>query len=82
MFYKLDSLDLFGSNPWKRSDNRHVNGTFGGDMNQLAMVTQYLLPDAELVYDDKITDDEAKELLTRVEFFGFDFELPNLLPDG
>lgn len=88
MFYKLSTLDPFGSNPWKRSDDPHLNGTFGGDMNQLTMVTQYLSPDIELVYDDKITDDDeteghrqvAKEMSSKAEFLGI--ELPNLLPNG
>lgn len=89
MFWKLDALDPFGANPWKRSVEAHMNTTFGGDINMFARVVEYLATGIDLVHEDRV-DDEAesqtqslKSHFSTAELEAADFfEWPNLLPDG
>jgi hypothetical protein len=46
MFYELDTLDFLGNSPWKRSTNGLINGTFEGDLNIFAQITEILAPDS------------------------------------
>jgi hypothetical protein len=93
MFYELDFTDPFGASPWKRSEDPHLNGTFGGDLNMFRMVTEAWDPNIKLRQEELIKDDDA----ARVEAFNaqfsnatgdlkalldLGFEWPNLLPDG
>lgn len=89
MFWKLDALDLLGSNPWKRSDEPHMNAIFGGDINMFARIVEYLEPGIELVHDDKVEDGQEAESqalkahFSTAELEAADFiEWPNLMPDG
>lgn len=90
MFYKLDSLDPLGSNPWKRSDNPHMNTTFGGDLNKFARIVQFIEPDIKLRHEDKVEDEDATEskIALQAQLVNAEddeeswFEWPNLLPDG
>lgn len=92
MFYKLDVLDPLGKSPWKRSDDPHLNGTFGGDLNMFAKVIQEWDPSIELNHDELIEDDDGAEVKALKAQFAnakedskaldFEFEWPNLLPDG
>lgn len=48
MFYELDTLDPYGTNPWKRSDNVAVDGTFDATLNELALLQLLADPNAIL----------------------------------
>ncbi|UKZ74641.1 hypothetical protein TrVFT333_002311 [Trichoderma virens FT-333] len=88
MFWKLDLLDPFGANPWKRSDESYLNGTFAGDMNMFAKITETLEPSIRLNHAEMIQDGDAAEIKALMANFtdakeALDFfEWPNLLPDG
>lgn len=90
MFYKLESLDPFGSNPWKRSVEPHMNATFGGDENMFARVVEFLEPGIKLQNGDEVENvaevngkEAAKAHFADAEVKAADlFEWPNLLPDG
>jgi hypothetical protein len=56
MFYELNTVDFFGSNPWKRSVETHEEGTFEGSVNELAQVTLWLDPSAKLADQAMISD--------------------------
>ncbi|KAH8755940.1 hypothetical protein BGZ57DRAFT_745345, partial [Hyaloscypha finlandica] len=47
MFYELNSWDMLGNSPWKRSTGEELEGTFMGDMNILAQIQLIVDPDAK-----------------------------------
>ncbi|KAL5359299.1 Spherulation-specific family 4-domain-containing protein [Aspergillus floccosus] len=49
MFYELNTLDPYGTNPWKRSDNVAVDGTFNATLNELALLQLLADPNAILI---------------------------------
>lgn len=56
MFYKLNTIDVFGTQPWKRSPVDHGNGTFGGDMNMFARATDFVEQGADFRHESPIED--------------------------
>lgn len=83
MFYEMNTKDLWGSNPWKRDTHGNPNGTFEGDQDVLAGITQFIDPDATLVQAHRIEDDKSATSNANAEMAqAAVFELPNILPDG
>ncbi|PKY04114.1 fibronectin type III domain protein [Aspergillus campestris IBT 28561] len=87
MFYELNTWDPLGRNPWKRSQDNPLEGTFEGDMNILAQITLLMDPDAKLTDQALISGISADSLPTSdvVPFSTAavpDVEIPNILPDG
>ncbi|PYI01923.1 fibronectin type III domain protein [Aspergillus sclerotiicarbonarius CBS 121057] len=89
MFYELNTWDPLGRNPYKRSQDNPLNGTFEGSVNQLAQITLLMDPDAKLTDQTFVSDsaaDTTTEALAESKIFlsaqSSDIEVPNLLPDG
>ncbi|KAH6949082.1 SGNH hydrolase-type esterase domain-containing protein, partial [Fusarium avenaceum] len=81
MFYELDTLDPWGSNPWKRSTIEHKNGSFSGYMNMFARATEFIAPDVKFREEQRIeTTSELKAQQAAAQ--GATEDVPNLLPDG
>ncbi|KAF4166807.1 hypothetical protein CNMCM6936_005969 [Aspergillus lentulus] len=87
MFYELNTMDPFGTNPWKRSDNQPFEGTFEGTVNQLAEITRLMDPDAKFSEQTFISDagtasiaSSKVKLVNSAGVLGL--TIPNLLPDG
>ncbi|KAJ0413256.1 fibronectin type III domain protein [Aspergillus carlsbadensis] len=84
MFYELNTWGSYGSNPWKRSDDHPLEGTFEGNANILADITLLMDPDAKLTHSDLVVT--ASSGSTAAANAGLvntaAIELPNLLPDG
>ncbi|OJI89883.1 hypothetical protein ASPTUDRAFT_79749 [Aspergillus tubingensis CBS 134.48] len=88
MFYELNTWDPLGSNPHKRSQDRPLEGTFEGSVNEYAEITKLLDPDAQFSKQTSVSDDttdmtlvESKLSLSTVSESS-DIEVPNVLPDG
>lgn len=88
MFYELNTWDPIGSNPHKRSQDRPLEGTFEGSVNEYAEITKLLDPDAQFSKQTSVSDDttdmtlvESKLSLSAVSESS-DIEVPNVLPDG
>ncbi|PWY77965.1 hypothetical protein BO83DRAFT_462084 [Aspergillus eucalypticola CBS 122712] len=88
MFYELNTWDPHGSNPHKRSQDRPLEGTFEGFVNECAEITKLLDPDAQFSKQTSVSDDttdltlvESKLSLSAVSESS-DIEVPNVLPDG
>lgn len=56
MFYELNTWDLLGGSPWKRSDNQPFEGTFEGTVNKFAQITRLIDPDAKFTEQAFISD--------------------------
>ena len=85
MFYELNTLDPFGTNPWKRSTDDPLNGTFEGKLDIFASITLLVDPDAELTYEKLVEEDTTAggvfaEFSNKAE--AADFQVPDILPDG
>lgn len=86
MFYELNSLDPAGTNPWKRSTNGELQGTFLGDLDIYAQITQ--LMDPQVQFKEPAVDTNNPPGATFLEMDNgtnsalLDIEIPNLLPDG
>lgn len=46
MFYELNTWDPQGATPWKRTGGDPLNGTFSGEIDVFAQITEKLDPDA------------------------------------
>jgi hypothetical protein len=90
MFYELDTRDVFGSNPWKRSTEEHPENSFEGSVNQFAEITYLVDPGATLVEAALVSDEPststASLAVTNVAIkaatASIGSYIPNLLPDG
>lgn len=87
MFYELNSQDPLGSSPWKRTNTEYYNGTFEGDVNIFAQITEVLAPDSAFSNPEagsESTDTAFKSAsVLLAEDDGLDnFPIPNVLPDG
>ena len=85
MFYELDTLDPWGSNPWKRSPVEHMNGSFSGDMNTMARATKFLANDVQFRQESKISSTDLSEMMQALQEAASDGateDVPNYLPDG
>ncbi|KAG2019298.1 hypothetical protein GB937_005212 [Aspergillus fischeri] len=87
MFYELNMMDPFGTNPWKRSDKQPFEGTFEGTVNQFAEITRLMDPDAKFSEQAFISDagtasiaSSNVKLVNSASVLGL--TIPNLLPDG
>jgi hypothetical protein len=90
MFYELDSIDAFATNPWKRSTNGDLSGTFAGQLDMFAEITRQFDPHTE--FRDKEIDDSttgtstlASSVLPEDRIADIelpDLQVPNVLPDG
>ena len=85
MFYELDTLDMYGTTPWKRADKAPANGTFEGTVNVLASLTQASVPNVQLAHgnyvkraDIGVSDVHESYNLGKRDIL----EAPNFLPDG
>jgi hypothetical protein len=94
MFYELNTVDFLGSNPWKRSEETHEEGTFEGSVNELAQVTLWLDPSAKLS-DQAMISDKTSASISSLEVSNLEVSkmllsttdsdkraIPNILPDG
>ncbi len=87
MFYELNTWDPMGSNPWKRDSNNRWEGTFEGDINNLAYIAQKLDPSVELrapwVVDSTANSMAAAQSQTMAAAADDSGPtIPNFLPDG
>lgn len=87
MFYELDTWDLLGRNPWKRSQDNPLEGTFEGSVNQFAQITLLMDPDAKLSDQDFVSDASTDSIVASKMALVEDMsvsglEIPNILPDG
>jgi hypothetical protein len=93
MFYELNTWDIFGSNPWKRSENSHAEDTFEGSVNQLAQIALLIDPDAELADKAMVSDESGASTVSTASFAASKMVslkttdvtkrlFPNILPDG
>lgn len=82
MFYELSTWDLIGGNPWKRSVDYPLEGTFEGTVNQLAQITLLMDTDAELADQDMISDAATASIAAYDEVELSSAGIPNILPDG
>jgi hypothetical protein len=87
MFYELNTWDLKGNSPWKRSVDQPLEGTFQGTVNQLAQITLLMDADAKLLDQALISDaGTASIAASNVKLVNsaglFELAIPNLLPDG
>ncbi|OGM49583.1 hypothetical protein ABOM_001752 [Aspergillus bombycis] len=82
MFYELSTWDLIGGNPWKRSVDYPLEGTFEGTVNQLAQITLLMDTDAELADQDMIADAATASIAAYDEVELSSAGIPNILPDG
>jgi hypothetical protein len=84
MFYELDTLDPWGSNPWKRNTDGVADGTVEAYQNQLAQLSLLADPDAKLNLPDGAQTAQVSAF--HAEMATADTmttaEIPNLLPDG
>lgn len=84
MLYELNTWDVLGHNPWKRSEATLAPGTFQSTANQFAQITLLMDPDAELT-DQALMQDTSSAVSTMALLDAVnldDVEVPNLLPDG
>ncbi|OQD78925.1 hypothetical protein PENANT_c071G04858 [Penicillium antarcticum] len=92
MFFEMNSMDVFGNNPWKRSLNTVPEASFEGQMNALAQITLLLDPDAEFSQEQYVSDATADSVTTaslmsvKVAAANSDADAPlqvrSVLPDG
>lgn len=92
MFYELNSRDPLGDSPWKRSNNDLVNGTFEGDINIFAQITEVLAPDSSFSNPgagaestDAAFKSDSVLLAANETAFQLDstsVPVPNIVPDG
>ncbi|KAH1392951.1 hypothetical protein KXX49_001196 [Aspergillus fumigatus] len=87
MFYELNTWDLLGGSPWKRSDNQPFEGTFEGTVNKFAQITRLIDPDAKFTEQAFISDAGTAsvasfnvDLVDGASALGL--KIPNLVPDG
>lgn len=78
MFYEFNTFDPLGNAPWKRSERTAGDGTFKGDMAELAQVYLALNPDAKLNYQEPAN--AAK--LSQAQSAAAAVEVSDILPDG
>ena len=89
MFYELNTWDLLGRNPWKRSPDDHPEESFEGSVNQYAQITLLVDPNAICTDQAMISDENAastalfaeSKLATTVASDSI-VSIPNILPDG
>ncbi|KAL1864953.1 hypothetical protein VTK73DRAFT_5582 [Phialemonium thermophilum] len=81
MFYELNTADLGGTSPWKRSDDNPSNGSFMGEVDIFAEITKLLDPDSYYANQEVMANVLAAEMpdLKVEAAAGL---LPNLIPDG
>lgn len=87
MFYELDTWDPLGRNPWKRSQDNPLEGTFEGSVNQFAQITLLMDPKAKfsdqaLISDTSTASTAVSEMALLNNAVVSDEEVPNILPDG
>ena len=90
MFYELDTFDAFGTNPWKRSTNGDLGGTFAGELDIFAEITKLIDPGASFrnnEIDNTTTGTSTLASAAAADGIVADVELPeiqipNVLPDG
>lgn len=90
MFYELNSQDIFGGTPWKRSTTGNLNSTFQGELDMFGLITLELNPTAQLSQQAG-NQSQANAELNAVSrpnieiipgMIEVDVPIPNLLPDG
>lgn len=67
MFYKLDSWDTLGSNPWKRDQRTSANGTFEGNVNLLSYISGVADPEASFREQAYIDENNPADLVTVID---------------
>jgi hypothetical protein len=64
MFFELNSFDVFGGNPWKRSLDSAPEDSFEGQMNAIAQVTLLLDPDAKFSQQQYVSEATTNSVTT------------------
>jgi hypothetical protein len=86
MFFELNTRDVFGNTPWKRSVENVPEESFEGSMNAFAQLTLLIDPDAKLseqkLVSDATADSMATASLMSIGESKFSLGFPNILPDG
>jgi predicted transcriptional regulator len=89
MFYELNTWDLLGRNPWKRSPDDHPEESFEGSVNQYAQITLLVDPNASFIDQAMISNKTtastalvAESKLAVTVASDTVISIPNLLPDG
>jgi hypothetical protein len=91
MFYELNTWDLLGLNPWKRSPDDHPEASFEGSVNQYAEITRLVDPDANLADQAMVSDEtsastaafaQSKVAVKVASESDSGISIPNILPDG
>ena len=67
MFYELNTLDPYGTNPWKRSDKFAMDGTFAATLNELARLQLLADPDAKLATHNSSKSTQSTISLTEAD---------------
>lgn len=80
MFYEPSTLDIFGSDPWKRSTGDPLNATFQGQLEIFASIVEVMDPDVKYAIDAASSTSAQAKAATASEKRAF--QVPNLLPDG
>ncbi|OAR01499.1 hypothetical protein LLEC1_05006 [Akanthomyces lecanii] len=82
MFYELNSWDVLGFSPWKRSNDDPLEGTFDGDQEILAQITLLMDEGAKFTQEQANTRSFAAVKNAALASSNFNVQVPNLLPDG
>jgi len=90
MFYELNTWDLLGLNPWKRSPDDHPEASFEGSVNQYAEITRLVDPNAKLTDQALITEETSASTTNAIfaqskvamKVASDSISIPNILPDG
>lgn len=87
MFFELNTWDPLGGNPWKRSNDGPLNGTFKGQQEIYAQITRLMDPNAEFTQQEGNTTQTSSETAAIepapvANFEIPDIQVPNFLPDG
>jgi hypothetical protein len=61
-------MDPYGTNPWKRSDNVAVDGTFDATLNELALLQLLADPNAILVSQASSKSTESTTSLAEADY--------------
>ncbi len=82
MFYELNSWDVLGLSPWKRSNDDPLKGTFDGDQEILAQITLMMDEQAKFTQEEANTGSFVAAKNAALASSSFNVQVPNLLPDG
>jgi hypothetical protein len=87
MFYELNTWDPLGLNPWKRSQQNPLQGTFEGSVNEFAQITLLMDPNAQfsdqaLMSNTPTASIAASKMALLNNAVVTGVEVPNILPDG